>query len=100
MLGAQQRNAPLTLTPEQVAAEQAAFMRKVYAFMASGLGATALTAMIVVQSDPLLRTILSPPVFWGLLIGELLMVWTFSWLAQRTSAIGAAALFFIYAVMN
>jgi FtsH-binding integral membrane protein len=100
MLGAQQRNAPLTLTPEQVAAEQAAFMRKVYAFMASGLGATALTAMLVVSSETMLRAILNRPVFYGLLLGELVMVWSFSALARRLSAIGAGALFFVYAIMN
>jgi FtsH-binding integral membrane protein len=100
MLGTQQRNQPLTLTPEQVAAEQAAFMRKVYLFMASGLGATALTAMVVVQSETLLTVILNRGVFYGLLIAELVMVWSFSALARRTSAIGAAALFFVYAIMN
>jgi FtsH-binding integral membrane protein len=101
MLGAQQRNAPLTLTPEQMAAEQAAFMRKVYAFMAAGLGLTALTSMVVVSSETLLRAIvLNRGVFYMLLLGELAMVWSFSSLARRTSAIGAGALFFLYAIMN
>jgi FtsH-binding integral membrane protein len=100
MLQAQQTRAPLTLTPEQVAAEQAAFMRKVYLFMASGLGATAVTAMITASSETMLRAILNRPVFYGLLFGELLMVWTFSALARRMSAIGAGALFFAYAIMN
>jgi FtsH-binding integral membrane protein len=100
MLQAQQNRAPLTMTPEQVAAEQAAFMRKVYLFMASGLGATALTAMLTVQSETLLRAILNRPVFYGLLFAELIMVWTFSRLAARMSAFGAGALFFAYAIMN
>jgi uncharacterized protein len=100
MLQAQRTDAVVTLSPEQVAAEQAAFMRKVYAFMASGLGMTALTAMIVVGNDSLLRAILNRPVFYGLLIAELVMVWSFSALARRTSAVGAAALFFVYAIMN
>ena len=38
-----------TFSPAQVAAEQAAFMRKVFAIMALGLGATGLTALVVVQ---------------------------------------------------
>jgi FtsH-binding integral membrane protein len=100
MLGAQPRNAALSLTPEQVAAEQAAFMRKVYAFMAAGLGATAITAMLVVSSETMLRAILNRPVFYLLLLGELAMVWSFSALARRLPAIGAGALFFIYAIMN
>jgi uncharacterized protein len=89
-----------TLTPEQVAAEQAGFMRKVYGFMAAGLAITAVTAMMVVQSESILRAILNRPVFYGLLFGELLMVWTFSSIARRTNSIGAAALFFVYAIMN
>jgi FtsH-binding integral membrane protein len=100
MLGAEQRNAPLTLSPEQVAAEQAAFMRKVYAFMASGLGVTALSAMLVFSSETLARAILNRPVFYGLLLLELVMVWSFSAIARRTSAIGAGALFFLYAIVN
>jgi FtsH-binding integral membrane protein len=100
MLGAQQRNATLTLTPEQVAAEQAAFMRKVYAFMGAGLGATALTAMLVASSPTMVHAILRTPLLYVLLFGELAMVWSFSALARRLSAVGAGALFFIYAIMN
>ncbi len=85
----------------QVAAENAAFMRKVYAFMAAGLGVTALTAVLVASSEAAIRLIvLNRGVFYGLLIGELVMVWTFASVAQRMSAVGAAALFFIYAMMN
>ena len=100
MQQAQQGNPVLTMTPEQIAAEQAAFMRKVYLFMASGLGATAVTAMMVVSSETMVRAILNRPVFYGLLLGELVMVWTFSALARRMSAFGAGALFFAYAIMN
>ncbi len=85
----------------QIAAENAAFLRKVYAFMATGLGATALTAFLVASSESAVRLILgNPMVFYGLLIGELVMVWTFASLARRMSAIGAGALFFTYAIMN
>lgn len=84
-----------------VAAENAAFMRKVYALMAAGLGATALTALLVASSEAALRLILlNKAVFYGLLIGELVMVMSFAALAQRMSALGAGALFFGYAIMN
>jgi FtsH-binding integral membrane protein len=88
-------------SPERIAAEQASFIRKVYSFMAAGLGATGLTALAVVSSETALRFILGNRlVFYGLLIGELLMVWSFSRIAARLSGVGAAALFFVYAVMN
>jgi FtsH-binding integral membrane protein len=88
-------------SPENVAAAQATFIRKVYAFMAAGLGATGLTALAVVNSETALRIIFGNRlVFYALLIGELLMVWTFSRVASRLSGAGAAALFFVYAVMN
>ena len=89
-----------TFSPEQVAAEQAAFMRKVYAIMAFGLGATGLTALVVAHSSLQKLILGTPGVFFGLLIAELVMVWTFASLARRLSAVGAAALFYIYAMMN
>jgi len=91
-----------TFTPDQIAAEQAAFMRKVYAIMALGLGATGLTALVVFNSTAATQFIFGggAGVFYGLLIAELVMVWTFASLARRLSAVGAAALFYVYAIMN
>jgi FtsH-binding integral membrane protein len=89
------------LSPQQIAAEQLAFMRKVFAFMALGLGATAITALLVANSEAALRAIIfNRPIFYALLIGELIMVFSFSAVARRTSAIGAGGLFFAYAIMN
>jgi len=90
-----------TFSPAQVAAEQAAFMRKVYAIMAFGLGATGLTALVVFNSTAATRFIFGTPgVYLGLIIAELVMVWTFASLARRMSAVGAAALFYLYAILN
>lgn len=90
-----------TFSPAQVAAEQAAFMRKVYAIMALGLGATGLTALVVFHSEAATRLIFgNRAVFYGLLFAELAMVWGFATLARRMSAIGAAALFYLYAIVN
>jgi uncharacterized protein len=92
---------PAGFTEEQIAAENAAFMRKVYAFMATGLLATGLTALFVASSETAIQLILGNRfVFYGLLLGELAMVWSFSSLAQRMSAVGAGALFYLYAIMN
>jgi uncharacterized protein len=92
---------PSGITEAQVAAETAAFMRKVYAFMAAGLLATGLTALFVASSPTAIRLILgNRMVFYGLLLAELGMVWGFSAIARRTSAVGAGALFFVYAIVN
>lgn len=88
-------------TEAQIAAENAAFMIKVYAFMSAGLALTALTSFLVASSEAAIELIImNRGVFYGLLIAELIMVWTFSTLAARMSAIGAGALFFTYAIMN
>lgn len=89
-------------TPDQVAAEQAAFMRKVFAIMAAGLGVTGLTALVVSHSPAALKLIFGggAGVFYALLLAEVVMVWSFASLARRLSAIGAASLFYIYAIMN
>lgn len=86
---------------QQVARENATFMRKVYAIMAGGLTATAVASVVVASSETLMRMVFGNPiVFYGLLVAELVMVWSFSSLAQRMSSIGAGLLFLIYAVTN
>ncbi len=88
-------------SPDQVAAEQAAFMRKVYLFMSGGLATTALTALVVAHSAAATKLIFGTPgVFMALLVAELIMVWSFSSLARKLSAVGAASLFYVYAIMN
>jgi FtsH-binding integral membrane protein len=87
---------------EHIAAGQAAFIRKVYAFMAGGLGTTALAALTVAHSESLTKTIFGHGAigFYLLLLAELVMVMSFSSLARRLSSIGAATLFYIYSIMN
>ncbi|MEP7121017.1 MAG: Bax inhibitor-1/YccA family protein [Byssovorax sp.] len=85
----------------QAAGQHAAFFRRVYAFMALGLTATAVTAMLVASSEEAVRFIvLNRPVFYGLLIAELAMVWGFTALVNRISTVAAGAMFFTYAIMN
>src|SRR4051794_25003934 len=85
----------------QVGADSSAFLRKVYAYMAAGLFATAVTATAVASSQTLIDLIVGNRiVFFGLLLGELGMVVAFSALVGRMSTAAAAALFFAYAVVN
>ena len=79
---------PSGLTAAQIAAETAAFMRKVYAFMATGLLATGLTALLVASSETAIQLILGNRIiFYGLLFGELAMVWGFSAMALACAEI-------------
>jgi hypothetical protein len=90
-----------SFTESQIASEQAAFMRKVFGIMATGLVATGLTAFFVAHSETAIRFIFGNPlVFFGLLLGELAMVWSFSRVARRFSAAATGALFYAYAVVN
>lgn len=88
-------------SPEQIAAEQARFMTKVYMWMAFGLCATAYASYMTINSEVLLQLIFgNKMVFYGLLIGEFALVMVISGLMQRMSSFMAMALFFLYAVMN
>lgn len=85
----------------RAADEKAAFLRKVYAIMAVGLAATGATAYAVATTDALARLVLGNPlVFYGLIATELVVVWTFSGLVARVTALSAAALFLFYSVIN
>ena len=93
--------APQQASRGQVGADSSAFLRKVYAYMAGGLLATALTASAVASSETLVEMIHGNRiVFYGLLIGEFAMVVAFSSLVNRISTGAAAALFFAYAIVN
>ncbi|MEN9799990.1 MAG: Inhibitor of apoptosis-promoting Bax1, partial [Pseudomonadota bacterium] len=86
---------------QAIQAEQAAFMRKVYAFMAAGLALTGVVAFGVSQQQALMRTMFVehrwiPMVLLGV---ELVMVFSFSALAARASATVAAALFLSYSAV-
>ncbi len=86
---------------EQVASENAAFMRKVYGVMSVGLALTALTSLVVASTPAAIEAIFGNRiVFYGLLIAELAMVWGFSAIAKRVSAVVAGLLFLAYAVVN
>jgi FtsH-binding integral membrane protein len=74
---------------------EAAFIAKVYRWMAAGLAITGLFALGVTGSPGLQRVILGNPiVFFGLIIGELVMVGFFTRIV-RTATFGTAALMFL-----
>ena len=93
--------APQQTSQAQVGADSSAFLRKVYAYMAGGLFATALTATAVASSETLVELILGNRiVFYGLLIAQFGMVLAFSAVVNRVGTALAAAFFISYAVLT
>ena len=89
-------------TSQVPAAERvSAFLWKVYAWMAIGLGITASVAFVVVSSPDILRTLVANRlVFFGLIIAELGLVFYLSARAARMSPGSAAGLFALYSGLN
>src|SRR5262249_42373608 len=87
-------------TASQVLAQESAnvFMARVYRWMFAGLALTGVTAFVVASSPALLEVVM--PLWLPLLIGELVMVLLFSWLAPRASTGTAAAMYLAYSFMN
>lgn len=86
-----------------VAGEEAvgAFLWKTYRWMSVGLAVTGLFALLVAHTPALTELIFgNRMIFYGLLIGELVMVVAFSAMAARLSFGAAAAMFIAYAAVN
>ena len=78
-----------------------AFLRKVYGWMAVGLGVTAVVAATVAGSPTLLQTIFgNRMVFFALVIGELGLVFYLSARVNRLAPGTAAGLFLLYSALN
>lgn len=84
-----------------IEAEQARFITKVYGWMAIGLALTGAVSYLIANSPALLQIIYGNKfVFWGLLIGELLMVGYLAAAVTRMSAATATLVYMLYAVVN
>lgn len=84
-----------------IEAEQARFITKVYGWMSIGLALTGTVAYFVASSPILLQMIFGNRlVFWGLVIGELLMVGYLAAAVTRMSAATATLVYMLYAVLN
>lgn len=76
-------------------------MRKVYTWMALALVITGLTAYGVASSPNMVALIYTNPVvMWGLLLGELALVFGVSGMIRRLSLTTATLLFVLYSVLN
>lgn len=78
-----------------------AYMTRVFGWMTLALTITALTALSVASSDALVNLFLANKfVFYGLIIGQLLLVMGISGLINRISSALATLLFIIYSAAN
>ncbi|MEJ2691142.1 MAG: Bax inhibitor-1/YccA family protein [Deltaproteobacteria bacterium] len=77
------------------------FLARVFSWMAIGLGLTSLTAYIIAQSPALQQMVFGNRLlFFGLIIGELVMVFYLAARVQQMSAATATAIFVGYSILN
>lgn len=76
-------------------------MKNVFALMTLALAATGAISYIVSNNIQIIKAILeNQPLFWGLIIGELVLVIVLSAMINRISFTTALILFALYSVMN
>lgn len=81
--------------------KQNTLVRQVYAWMGFGLTITAVMALVTISSPALLKTIIGNRlVFYGLMIGELALVFILSGALHRLNASVATMLFLGYSALN
>jgi FtsH-binding integral membrane protein len=89
------------ITPAARTEASTIFLAKVFNWMAIGLGLTGLAAFLTVNSQTALQLIFgNKMVFYGLIFGELGMVFYLSARIQRISAQAATGLFVGYSILN
>lgn len=97
----QEQNMNLSYNVESKLAAFPALMRKTYLWMTLGLVMTALAAYYVAGNKELLYTIYSNQIlFFGLIIGELVLVGVLSARIMRMSFLTAGLLFAGYSILN
>lgn len=100
---------PFQMTPQTafattttVSAEKVtAFLRKVYGWMAVGLGVTAGVAYATAGSQSLMQAVFGNQIlFWGLVLGELGLVFYLSARVDKIAPTTASILFLVYSALN
>jgi FtsH-binding integral membrane protein len=92
---------PVPMSPDAAAERVTGFLRKVYGWMCAGLAITALVAYEVAGSPTILQYLASNQlIYFGLILGELGLVFYLSARAQRLAPETAMALFVGYAALN
>src|SRR5580700_4117276 len=88
-------------SPVDAAERVGTFLRAVYGWMFAGLAITAVTASFIAASPSLVVSIATNrPVFWGLMIAQLGIVFVLSARVQRLAPSTAALLFILYSALT
>ena len=78
-----------------------ALMRKVYLWMALALTITGFTSMIILSNESFIYTLFNNQLlFWGLVIGELILVFSLSARIHKMSITTDTIMFVLYSVIN
>ncbi|MDD2541749.1 MAG: Bax inhibitor-1/YccA family protein [Desulfuromonadaceae bacterium] len=94
-------NTPYPRTATQLVVKQNTLVRQVYAWMGAGLALTAFMSLITLSSPVLLNAVLgNKMVFYGLMIGELVLVFTLVGAINKFSATTATLIFIAYSALN
>src|SRR5690606_30443713 len=83
-----------------VADERAVFMSKVYGWMTVGIGLTALVALGMVATGAAAALAANMPLFIGLLVLELVLVFAYSFMKDSLGFAGGALMLAAYAALN
>ena len=90
-----------TYTPPLTVTATSGIFPKVYGWMTAGLALTALAALMTLSNQGLLNLVLGNRlVFYGLILGELGLVFAMSAAINRISATAATMLFMLYSALN
>jgi FtsH-binding integral membrane protein len=84
----------------QTEIDERTFISQVYLWMTTALVVTAIVAAWISSNTLLVYQLVGSPLFWILLIGELVMVFGLTLLIRRMSATVATLVFFVYAALN
>lgn len=94
-------NEDILVSPQDVAVEQQKFITKVYGWMAGALAITGFVAMYTASTPSLILSIVQNQfLFFGLIIGELLLVGSLVGFVRKLSPVAATAIFILYSVLN
>jgi FtsH-binding integral membrane protein len=88
-------------TSTQVVIKQNTLIRQVYAWMGAGLAITAFMALITLSSPAILNVVFGNKlIFYGLMIGELALVFTLSGAINKLNVTTATLIFIAYSALN
>ena len=94
-------NTDYTRTATQVVVRQNTLIRQVYAWMGAGLALTAFMALVTLSTPAILNAVLGNKlIFYGLMIGELALVFTLAGAINKLSTSTATLIFVAYSALN